>query len=518
MPERVLHVLVVDDSKDQYIMVQDFLEFTSSKSVTYIVDWAESYDSAMDKVHNRRFDVCLVDYELGEASGLDFIKNVTEKQFQLPMILLTGHGSHKIDLEAMKAGAVDYLDKTEIMPNTLERSIRYALANQNLVERERHQRLVIESLLDTALALSATFEFDSVFERILNNMQNVIPHDSANLLFLEENYKYLIGGHGYNQKNANNLLDTLRKQVAEMATFQLMTKTRSPLLIENTNVSEHWIWMEGAEQVKSYLGVPIIIGDKVIGFLNFDSYEINKFSHEHVNNAQIFAEQSAQAIRNSRAYEQAQVLAATQERQRLARDLHDAVSQTLFSASVIAQTLPRFVDSDSDALLEGLDELNRLNRGALAEMRTLLVELRPQTLAETDLSTLLRNLIHAFNSRSLVNIESRIHHLTTKLPPDVHIAFYRIAQEALNNIQKYANATRVTVELIEANQNLQLRVADNGIGFNQHDIPPGHFGLKIMQERACDIQADLNITSETGVGTAIELSWTLTKVSKDDKR
>ena len=139
-------------------------------------------------------------------------------------------------------------------------------------------------------------------------------------------------------------------------------------------------------------------------------------------------------------------LAASKERQRLARDLHDAVSQTLFSASLIAEVLPRTFQKDPDEGRRRLDELRQLTRGALAEMRMLLLELRPAALAEADLPDLLRHLAEAITGRARVPVEVELQPCTN-LPPDVRINFYRIAQEALNNVAKHSGASgrRVTL-------------------------------------------------------------------------
>lgn len=506
MIDRVLNILLVDDSQTQYSMVVDFLQVVSTSATQYTVEWASTYEEGIALAENNVYDVCLIDYELGDENGLDFIEYIVQNQIPLPMILFTGHGSYKVDLEAMRAGAVDYLDKTTLKPTTLERAIRYATQNQLMLERERNQRAITEALLDTALALNKSLDTDEVLERIISNMKHVIPHDAANILLIENEIAGLVRYHGYSEEQTVRVKELLQSKVAEIPNYHRMTLSRKPVIIHDITESEQWVLIGESQPTHSYLGVPIIIQDEVIGFLNFDGHETNKFTEEHAHYAQIFAQQAAQAIRNTRAFQQAQILAATQERQRLARDLHDAVSQTLFSASVIAQTLPRLIDSNPDEVLNGLQELNRLNRGALAEMRTLLVELRPQSLAETDLPTLLRNLVHAFSSGTDIKVESRINFSET-LPEDVHIAFYRIAQEALNNVQKYAQADHVTIDMIRTNSHLELQVADNGVGFDVDSVQSGHYGLKIMKERATSINGQWTVDSTVGHGTVIHLIW-----------
>jgi signal transduction histidine kinase len=222
------------------------------------------------------------------------------------------------------------------------------------------------------------------------------------------------------------------------------------------------------------------------------------------------------ALENARLYEQAQQLAVIEERQRLARELHDAVTQTLFSASLIAEALPDLWTQDRDEGEGLLGELRQLNRGALAEMRTLLLELRPAALVEASLDDLLHQLGDATTGRTgvpvKISIEGQI-----DLPPDVHVTLYRIAQEALNNVVKHSRASEVEVclqrslsvaedtsgTLIRA----ELEVRDNGRGFDTSSIPPDRFGLGIIRERVQAIGANLTIQSQAGRGTRVAVDW-----------
>jgi len=189
--------------------------------------------------------------------------------------------------------------------------------------------------------------------------------------------------------------------------------------------------------------------DKMIGVINVQSDRIAAFDESDLSVLQALASQAAIAIENARLYEQARKLAVMEERQRLARELHDAVTQTLFSASLLSEALPELWESDRQLLAE----LRQLSRGALAEMRTLLLELRPAVLAEANLSELLHQLGEAVAGRTgadlqvLVEVCNRPAEQIPLLPTDVRIALYRIAQEALNNVVKHANARHIALGL-----------------------------------------------------------------------
>lgn len=198
--------------------------------------------------------------------------------------------------------------------------------------------------------------------------------------------------------------------------------------------------------------------------------------------------------------------AVTADRTRLARDLHDAVTQTLFSASLIAEVLPDLWDMDMEEAKRSTEELRQLTRGALAEMRTLLLELRPSALAQTRLSDLINQLCEAFIGRSRLPIALNIEG-DCVLPPEVQVAIYRIAQESLNNVFKYARATRVDVNLYLSPATIHFEVCDNGVGFDMTASKPTSLGMRIMRERADAIGAELQISSRPGKGTCVSVMW-----------
>ncbi len=204
--------------------------------------------------------------------------------------------------------------------------------------------------------------------------------------------------------------------------------------------------------------------------------------------------------------EKAAVEAVAADRTRLARDLHDAVTQTLFSASLTAEVLPDLWEMDVDEAKRSTEELRQLTRGALAEMRTLLLELRPATLTQTRLGDLIKQLCEAFIGRSRLPIKLTIEGDCT-LPPEVQVAVYRIAQESLNNVFKYARATQVNVNLFVSSDTVHFETCDNGIGFDMSTSKPTSLGMRIMRERAEAIGADFEVTSTLGSGTCVSVTW-----------
>jgi two-component system nitrate/nitrite sensor histidine kinase NarX len=198
--------------------------------------------------------------------------------------------------------------------------------------------------------------------------------------------------------------------------------------------------------------------------------------------------------------------ATLQERQRLARNLHDAVNQSLFSASLIAEVLPRVWERNPDEGRQSLEDLRRLTRGAIAEMRGLLVELQPTVITDSDLGDLLRQLGDAFTGRTNIPIGLNITGEGT-LPTNVQVALYRLCQEGLNNIAKHARSSQVIMTLDFDAGFAVLTIHDDGRGFDPTGVPPGHYGLNIMHERAQAIGALLSVTSQVSHGTEINIRW-----------
>jgi PAS domain S-box-containing protein len=204
--------------------------------------------------------------------------------------------------------------------------------------------------------------------------------------------------------------------------------------------------------------------------------------------------------------EQREQVAAAAERQRLARDLHDSVTQTLYSIAATAEALPRVWERQPEVGRQGLLDLGRLAGGALAEMRTLLLQLRPDAIAEQPLDELLRQLVRAAEARSQVPVNLTLTG-DCSFQADVQGALYHIAREGLNNALKHAHASRIKLGLYCQRERVTLGIRDNGRGFNRANVSSGRFGLSNMRERAEGIGAEFSLETEPGGGTEITVVW-----------
>jgi nitrate/nitrite-specific signal transduction histidine kinase len=256
--------------------------------------------------------------------------------------------------------------------------------------------------------------------------------------------------------------------------------------------------------------IPLSTKGRQLGFFIMGRHEPDRPSPEELSLFGSIGRQIGVAMENARLYEQAEGAAIAAERNRLARELHDAVTQTLFSASLVADVLPGIWKRNPQEGMQNLEELRQLTRGALAEMRTLLLEMRPESIERVGLKTLLTQLVDAFVGRVRIPLDLDIHG-DCQLTHEVKVVFYRVAQEALNNIARHSGARQVELRLDCQPGQMSLLIKDDGLGFDPGSIGPDHLGIAIMRERASSIGASLQVDSQLGQGTTITLDWNSTR-------
>ena len=260
-------------------------------------------------------------------------------------------------------------------------------------------------------------------------------------------------------------------------------------------------------QIQCLMLIPIKLRGEIVGVVAVTCNQVDRhFSEDEIQLAETIAADISRVVDSTWLQEKERQAAAGEERSRLARDLHDAVTQTIYSASLIAQVLPTVWERSPTEGQRNLVKLRQLVRGALGEMRTLLFELRPASLEAADLTTLLRHLGDALTGRSRIPVTFQTAG-ESHPPTEVKIAFYRIAQEAFNNIAKHSEATQAIVELQSDSNQVKLSVRDDGRGFDQNNVAEDKLGIQIMTERANDIDARLELNTTPGKGTQISLTW-----------
>jgi PAS domain S-box-containing protein len=359
---------------------------------------------------------------------------------------------------------------------------------------ERQQRTYAETLRDTAAAMSRSFDLPTVTEQALSGLERLVSNDLAAILLTSSNGDLELSRHhagfGYlDDHPVDSDLDT--ETLSKLSIIQRLADSPGPVIVSSPQ--------RALGPAKCVLGARMRQADQIVGYLLVESATSEFFTDDHAERLGAVADQAGAVISNARLAERVSELAAAEERQRLARDLHDAINQTLWTASLSAESLLNDVPPESD-LHRRIDRLRQLTRGALSEMRGLLLELRPDELADVDLHELVRHLLNALEARRKIEVTADVRPID--VGPALHTALYRIAQQALSNTVQHSNASELDVRLVPGPP-IVLRVADNGDGFDLAEVPGGRMGLHIMRERAEAVGADITIESTIGEGTTV---------------
>jgi signal transduction histidine kinase len=377
---------------------------------------------------------------------------------------------------------------------------------KSLLEAEHRRAEQFRVIGEVGHRITSILDVDDLLEQVVTLLKETLDYSVVGIGLIEgDELVFRAGAAAFS--DGSQLDQPLRVRVGQEGISGWVAQSGEPLLVPDVSQEARYLGVPQATETRSELAVPLRVKDMVIGVLNVESERLNAFDESDVAVVQSLAHQIAVAVDNARLFEQTQQLAVVRERQRLARDLHDAVTQTLFSASIIAEVLPRLWERDPEEGQRRLAEVRELTRGALAEMRTLLLELRPSALADAELGDLLRQLGEATTGRARVPVEVQVEGGYSQMPPQVKVALYRIAQEALNNVAKHSGADQATVRLCCGPEGVALQITDDGRGFDVEAIPPDHLGVGIMRERAEAIGAELVIDSGTGRGTKVSVVW-----------
>lgn len=281
------------------------------------------------------------------------------------------------------------------------------------------------------------------------------------------------------------------------------------LLVPDVSLDDRYVFWPDAGETRSELAIPLKTKAGVIGVLNVESREINGFDKNDVAVLQSITQQAAIAIENAQLFEQAQQLAVIQERQRLARDLHDSVTQALYGVTLYAEATARQLSREDPNLplaKDHLDDLRATAQEALREMRLLIFELRPSVLQKEGLLAALRTRLESVEGRSGVKASFDAPTEFMPLPPKTESCLYWIAQEVLNNTLKHAQADTVALTVHQDNSCVALEITDDGIGFDMDGAgQKGGLGLPGLRERAAEIGGHLIIESQPGQGTLVRI-------------
>ncbi|MXV99084.1 MAG: PAS domain-containing protein [Acidimicrobiaceae bacterium] len=409
----------------------------------------------------------------------------------------------RIEAEAELQSTLEDLDE-----RVRERTSELSRANQTLrreVEervrleaQERAQRSHAEALRDTAAAVARSLQLDDVIEQVLIGVERLCDHERSYVAFYDNEGVLELAGERYPGRPDRGAPEPHTRITDPLGGWSPPGETT-----EDGSSGAAAGGRAAMSKVNGAVVLPLEAAERALGCLVIEPRPGQDLSDSDVDRLAILADQASSAISNSRSLVMARSLAALEERQSLANDLHDSVSQTLWTATLLAETLARASDLSAEQR-DRADRLHALTAGALSEMRTLLLELRPSVIEETPFADLVHQLVSAFESRRRAKCEVHLDREVEPLPT-VKVALYRILQESLNNVSRHADAEGVHISVEVTGDVLEMRVRDDGAGFEMGSASE-HFGLRIMAERADAIGASIHVDSCLGEGTTVSVS------------
>ena len=486
---------------------------SSLRGVDAIVEYLETGSECGIEAYLRDLSVMRLDqgFEIGEIiQALMLLRRAT-----LPYLFTMFPGEHH---EAYQA----HMDLDTCMRYMVGRfGHLYSRAmNQSLEVQQRQARSLAEEnanlYRETQLRLEETQSLQRVTsallqKRSLDEVLDVVCHEALGLIKAEGSAVYLLEG-GDSLRAAHKVgsgLPTYDSMPLNDSFAGKAVLTGRPIYT-NDPVNEP-IWYgriadpSYVTQIKSMLAAPLVVQENAIGALMVTSKQ-GIFDDNDLRILQIFADQAAIAIENARLASEVERMAVMEERNRLARELHDSVTQSLYGITLYAEAATRRLSArDLKGVGEHLHDVRVTSQEALKEMRLLIYELRPSLLEKEGLVAALQARLDMVEGRAGLQTELSVEG-DQRLPAPVEEGFYRIAQEALNNVLKHAQAHRVSITLGMQAPEAWMEVVDDGVGFDPDEgFEKGGLGLRGIQERTARLGGQLKIDNKIGRGTRIRV-------------
>src|SRR5215216_80364 len=270
--------------------------------------------------------------------------------------------------------------------------------------------------------------------------------------------------------------------------------------------------VDGTDGLRYHASIPLYAQEKKLGVMNVASPGWRSLSSEDLKLLYTIGDLMSIAVERAGLFARSIRLGAVEERNRLAREIHDTLAQGLTATALQLESSDALLDAGSEKAREPLRRALSLTRSNLEEARRSVLDLRAAPLAGRPLSEALKALVDRWEAETGIAARYRAVNGSRPLPPRVEAALYRICQEALTNVERHAEAARVTVRLVATPDRVRLAVEDEGRGFDASETPEGRHGLAGMRERAEMLGGTLEVRSSPGAGTRIEASVPLEKL------
>jgi signal transduction histidine kinase len=365
---------------------------------------------------------------------------------------------------------------------------------------QQHKEL--EAIYRADDELNRHLRLDDVLQSLVNISVELMHADKGSLLVWDDQREKMYARATYGFKPETVAIMSFSKGQGLAGKVAL---SGEPAIVEDARVDERVTpAIIEAEKIRGLIQVPIWVAGEVFGTFSADYLQPHRFTEQEKRLLSAFAQRAGLAIERARLYEREEQIAVMQERNRLARDLHDSVSQSLYGLSLYAEVAAQLLRSgDVEKTDQNLQELKSMALNALGEMRLLIYELRPSAFEEEGLLAAIQTRLDAVEGR--VGLETNfVVKGEISLPLPVEEGLYRITQEALNNVLRHARAKNVTITVAQDKEMVHLEVADDGVGFDPiKACEAGCVGLHSMKERAQEMGAEFEIISQLGSGARV---------------
>jgi signal transduction histidine kinase len=383
--------------------------------------------------------------------------------------------------------------------------IGVALDNAALFQAEQRRAEQFRVISEVGRQITSIMDIDQVLDQVVKLIREAFGYDHVAIATIEDEYAVYRVGDGRVWDDPEFNFSPARLKIGKEGVTGRVAGSGNPVYIPDVRKDPEYVEMKGSGTL-SELTVPIKVKDKVIGVLDVQSQQVNAFDESDLVVLQLLADQAAVAIENAQLYKKAQQLAVVEERNRLARELHDSVTQALYGITLHAEAAYRQLSVDQvDLANDQLTELRNTAQEALREMRLLIFELRPSVMELQGLIPALRARLEAVEERAGMSVEFNLDE-DLIISEKIQDGFYRIAQEALNNALKHAKADQIILNLTGTKKMIILEIIDDGIGFDPDTaVEGGGLGLDGIIERAEILGGELTLKSDPGQGTTVRI-------------
>lgn len=484
------------------------------------VEAANTGEEGLAKMQREPFDLLLIDIRMPGMSGLEMLQRAKQMDPETCALIITGYSTIQSAIEALELGAQGFIQKPAT-GHKLIKAVKEALARGQL-GRENARLRAFLPLFEVTRALHGEVELSRLFPLILRTVVNETKADIASLLLIEGENQQLSVGATLGLPEESNSWQKVSEAVAGV-----VVQTLEPYVLLWETCDDPKIKEElGKTKVASLVCLPLLAKGKAIGLIELGKLaDKAPFSPSDMELLAVLCGEMAVAIENATLFDRVKaqqfqvqellaqvVVAQEQERRRLSLELHDSPTQLVTGSLYEVETCSALLDkSNFDGAQAKLVDVRHLLEQSIDELRRLAADLHPPALEKSGLVPALRQYVTEYKRNTGIACTLQAEGKAVRLPSQLEISIYRIAQEALTNVRKHAKASAISIQVKFCPDNFIINITDNGEGFELLDMPRSEkvgarLGLEGMKERAKMIGGTLTINTSPGGGTTIGLT------------